>query len=402
MRVLSFSSCFPSTPAPSEGIFVFDRLKAISAHASLRVVHPVACCPLMGPIRRPAGLPESEALDGLPVWHRYYPYVPGVLKRFDGWFYYRGLRRWVARRCRNWQPDILDAHFAWPDGVAVSLLARSLGLPYVITLRGTINPRKEIPCFRARMAPALRCAGAVISVSGPMAETAIEMGAAPERVHVIPNGVDAEAFQPCPRDAARLRLGLDPRRQTLVCVASLKAPKGQRDLLHAAADLASRPMIVLVGPPAAGAGYVQSLRTLAGRLGMSERLKIISAVPRQEVVDYFNAADLTVLPSHSEGCPNVLLESLACGTPPVATAVGGVAQIIRDGDNGLLAPPGNPAALAVALEQALARPWDRAQLRQSVIARSWAVVAEEVTQVFSEAISRSRHCDSGRDGEPSL
>ncbi|MCE5328576.1 MAG: glycosyltransferase [Planctomycetaceae bacterium] len=389
MKILSFSSCFPSTVAPSEGIFVFDRLKAMSQHATLLVVHPIARCPLVGPVRRPARLPAEEVLGGLGVLHRYYRYLPAVLKRFDGWFYYRGLRRWVTQRCRRWRPDILDAHFAWPDGVAVSLLARRLGLPYVITLRGTINPRKDVPCFRRRMAAALRGAGAVISVSSPMAETALEMGAAPDRVHVVANGVDAEVFQPCPRPSARARLGLDPRRPTLVCVASLKAPKGHADLLHAAAGLACQPMVVLVGSPAGGAGYVRFLRGLAGRLGMGERLKIIPGVRRLEVVDYFNAADIAVLPSHSEGCPNVLLESLACGTPPVATAVGGVRQIIRDGDNGLVVPPDNPAALSAALEHALTRQWDRAHLRQSVIARSWAVVAQEVMEIFAQAVKDS-------------
>ena len=222
MKVLSFSSCFPSSAAPTDGIFVFERLSAVAASASVEVVHPAPACPLIGAVgaRRAA---EGHGLIGdLVVHHRRYRYLPGLLKRFDGYFYYRGLFRWVAERCRRDRPDLLDAHFAWPDGVGVSLIARRLGLPYVVTLRGTINPRYRKGCFRVRLGEALRAAAAVISVSGPMAEIAVELGVEPGNVHVIPNGVDGRTFRLIDRAEARRRLGLPADRPLVVCVGSLK------------------------------------------------------------------------------------------------------------------------------------------------------------------------------------
>jgi len=104
------------------------------------------------------------------------------------------------------------------------------------------------------------------------------------------------------------------------------------------------------------------------------------------VADYLNAADVSVLASHSEGCPNVVLESLACGTPVVATAVGAVPDLLRAGQTGLIVPPRDPAALAEALDGALTADWSREAIRASVQDRSWAAVGERVLAVFHEVL----------------
>ena len=386
MRILSFSSCFPSSAAPTEGIFVFDRLSAVAQRAGVAVVHPVAVCPVLGRVCGALPPAEFEMLGGLGVYHRRYRYVPGVLKRFDGWCYYRGLLDWVARRCRRDPPDLLDAHFAWPDGVGVSLVARRLGLPYAVTLRGTINPRYRKRCFRRRLADALRSAAAVISVSTPMARIAVELGAKPRRVYVIPNGVDSAAFGPADRGETRRRLGLPTDRPIVVCVGSLKPAKGQEDLIRAICLMRARPLLVLIGAAGGGAGYVRRLQALAQRLGLDGRVIFAGAVGRAAVAAYFNAADASVLPSRSEGCPNVVLESLACGTPVVAANVGGVGELLGGRDAGLIVRPRDPAAIAAALGQTLARQWPRDAIRSCVHGRSWQTVADEVLGVLRAAV----------------
>ena len=385
MNVLSFSSCFPSGAAPTEGIFVFDRLSAVAERAGVTVVHPVASCPLIGPVgqRRPSQ--GREQIGNLAVHHRRYSYLPGLLKRFDGYFYCRGLRRWAADWCRRNAPDLLDAHFVWPDGVGVSLIARRLRLPYVVTLRGTINPRWRLACFRGRIADALRRAAAVISVSGQMAEIAVALGVEPASVHVIPNGVDGRAFHVADKAAARRRLGLPEDRPVLVCVAALKRPKGQEDLIRALQAVRDRPLLVLVGAPADGTGCAGRLEALARRCGLDGQVRLAGAVGRKSVADYYNAADASVLPSRAEGCPNVVLESLACGTPVVATGVGAVLDLLRSEAAGLIVTPGDTAALARAITEALHRRWSRAAIRSAVEHRTWQAVADEVLEVFRRA-----------------
>lgn len=386
LRILSFSSSLPSSKDPNSGIFVLRRLCALAKHAGLEAVHPVARFPLYKG-SSPCPSREREKIQGLTVHHREYFYFPRVLKRLDGWFYYWGLVGWLRKHFEaSGKPDLLDAHFAWPDGVGVSYLARCLNLPYTVTLRGTINPRYEIPCFRRRMSDALQNASAVISVSKAMANIAAELGAGPRRIYVIPNGVDTSLFSPTPKIAARKQLGLPENAPLIVCVASLKPPKGHRDLIDAASRLAENVHLVIIGAETDRGAYLRHLEALVGEKRLTDRVTFAGSQHYSKMPLYFSAADVSALASHNEGCPNVLLESLACGTPVVATSVGGVPDIVQPGETGELVPVGAPAALADALRTALAKRWSRDHVRQSVSGRSWGCVGEQVLEVFRAVI----------------
>jgi glycosyltransferase involved in cell wall biosynthesis len=388
MKILSFSSCFPSSLRPTEGIFVFDRLSAVAKKANVTVVHPFPSCPLIGPVNG-ARLPPLETIAPLTTYHLQFRYLPGVMKRLDGWFYYRGLLRWVTEHYRQDRPDLLDGHFVWPDGVGVSLLARHSKLPYVVTLRGTINSRTRIPCFRKRITRVLLDAAEIISVSRPMADLAIQLGADPNRVHVIPNGVHTRIFHPIARMDARRQLGLQKDRALLVCVGHLTRPKGQEELIRAMGQIPRGPHLALIGGLAGRGSYLRGLRDLAGRSGLDGNVRFLGCVDRKIVAMYLNAADVSVLPSHTEGCPNVVLESLACGTPVVATRVGAVPDLISPGTTGLIVPPNDPPALASAMTDALNRRWSREVIHRSVANHSWESVAEKVLTVLRSALSRT-------------
>ena len=382
MKILSFSSSFPSSVRKTEGTFVLSRLAAVARKVPLQVVHPVPTCPLLGRLVDRTSFPAEEQLSGLTVHHRRFAYVPRLLKRLDAYFYYRGLLGWLRRYYRRERPDILDGHFAWPDGVGVSYLAAAVRLPYTITLRGTINPRHAIRCFRRRMAVALRGASAVISVSQKMAELATELGVCAGRIHLVPNGVDGQAFRPVARSDARRMLGLDKSSPLIVCVAAVKRQKGHADLLEAVAQLPRNVNLIVVGSETGPGGYERQLSSLAAAKGLAGRATFVGGRPQAEVALYYSAADVSVLPSHSEGCPNVVLESLACGTPVVATRVGGVPEILHPWENGVIVPAQRPAELAEGLRAALARNWSRQSVRRSVVDRSWDLVADEVVEVF--------------------
>ena len=385
MRVLSFSSSFPSRANPASGVFVHRRLRALAEHVDLTVVHPVPWFPLYRPVT-PGSSCRQEEIEGLAVHHPRFFYLPGVLKRFDGWFYCLGLSRWLRRHIRAaGRPDVLDAHFAWPDGVGVSYLARRLDLPYVITLRGTINPRYQVPCFRRRMADALRGASAVISVSRAMASIAVELGADERKVHVIPNGVDTSMFSPMPRAEARRRLGLPEWGPLIVSVASLKPDKGHGEVIEALSRLPKDAHLVIVGAETDRGAYLRSLKSRLREDGLTGRVTFEGPQPHSTMPQYFNAADVSVLASHHEGCPNVVLESLACGTPVVATAVGGVPDLVRPGQNGELVPVNASGVLADALATALDKEWSREAIRETVAGRSWGSVAREVLEVLETA-----------------
>ncbi|MFW5692580.1 MAG: glycosyltransferase [Thermoguttaceae bacterium] len=278
-------------------------------------------------------------------------------------------------------PHVLDAHFIWPDGVAVSLLARRFGLPYVITLRGKIYPCLEVPAQRRQCAEALRGAAAVISVDARMAEIARELGAAPDRVSVIPNGVDLDRFRPADRQEARRRLGLPEQGRLLVTVAHLGVRKGHREAIAALARLPDDVRLLLVGDELRR-GDAARLRRLATSLGIGHRLMLVGSRPPDRVGDYFAAADAGLLASYREGCPNAVLECLACGRPIVATDVGAVPDIIEPRRNGKIVPLHDTEALAVALNGVLNRSWDAGEVRRGV--KSWDEVAQEVEKVLED------------------
>ena len=128
----------------------------------------------------------------------------------------------------------------------------------------------------------------------------------------------------------------------------------------------------------------------AAARGLTERVRFAGGQPQSKVAMYYSAADVSVLASHSEGCPNVVLESLACGTPVVATAVGGVPEILRSGENGLMVAARSPTALADGMRAALARDWSRDRVCRSVADRSWQAVADQVLSVFRSVLGTRR------------
>jgi glycosyltransferase involved in cell wall biosynthesis len=287
---------------------------------------------------------------------------------------------------QEWRPDVLDAHFIWPDGVGVSLLARELGWPYVITLRGKIYPCLEIPSQRQQCAQALRGAAAVISVDDRMARLACELGAGEDRVQVIPNGVDLDRFYPRDKETARRELGLPVEGRLMVSVAHLGRRKGHFETIQALAALPSDVRLVLVGGDAPEGRDARALQRFAHSLGVADRMILAGRQPYERIPLYFAAADISVLASWREGCPNVVLESLASGRPVVASDVGSVSAMIQDCQNGRIVPPQDARSLAKAIDELMNALPPPEQVRGSPAVRSWDQIAEDVCHVLRQAV----------------
>jgi glycosyltransferase involved in cell wall biosynthesis len=188
----------------------------------------------------------------------------------------------------------------------------------------------------------LSAADAVIAVSQNLSERAIAMGADPANTHVIYQGVDTNLFHPGSREAARENLGLSSDEPLLLFVGNLVPVKGPDILLDALALLkltSLRFQCVLIGDGPQRAW----LRARINSLGLNRRVRLVGQIPLEQLPEWYRSADLVVLPSRSEGVPNVLRESIACGTPFIASRVGGVPEIASEDS---LVPPGDPSALA--------------------------------------------------------
>jgi glycosyltransferase involved in cell wall biosynthesis len=308
--------------------------------------------------------------------------IPRLTRLWNGDF----LARAIERRARNDRPDLILAYRIYPDGYAAVKAGQRLGIPVVIGSRG--SDLKLIPAqgrIRANTIHAVRNAGAVLCVSEDLGRIARNLGG--RAVHVIRNGVDRSVFRPMEQGEARRRVGFAEPGRLIVFTGNLVPVKGVPVLLEAVAQLKREGepcTIALIGE-----GVDRSaLEALAGWLGIGKETRFLGAHPASTVALWLNAADVFCLSSESEGMPNVVIEALACGRNVVATAVGGVQELI-DGHNGIVVSPRNPEALAEGLRQSWKREWDREAVARS-FDWSWQQAAARTLEICQEVWSSRR------------
>ncbi len=369
MKALLLSNLFPSSREPTRGVFNRQGFHALSRYCDSRVIAPL---PWWTRARRPREwfVPPLEVVEGLRASYPSYWSIPGR-PALHARGMYHSLRGQILRLRKEFPFDVILAAWAYPDGVAAAHLARELRVPLVTMVLGSdLNEVPRHPALKKQVHWGLQCARRVITVSAALRERAIDLGISGDRVLVQRNGVDGERFRPRDRREARARLGLPSDRPTLCYVGNFYPEKGVAVLLDAMRHLsqAGRGEITLA---MVGGGTLEGeLRAFTAREGLEEQVRFCGRRPHAEVPDWIAAADVLCLPSFREGCPNVVLEALASGRPVVASAVGGVPELLRE-DTGILVPAGDPAALAEALAQAVDRTWDPAALRGSVDCLSW-------------------------------
>ena len=374
-----FSSLFPSAQEPLAGVFIRERMFRVGRELPITVVSPQPWVPLQSVVRlfRPGYRPERlrrERMNGIEVLRPRFIAVPGLLRRLDGLSMAVCAWRTVRRLRNEGRADVIDAHFAYPDGYAASLLARWLGLPFTITLRGTEPRHAAEPALRPRVAGALLAAARVFSVSSSLRDHALRLGVPVQRTQVVGNGVDLQNFTPLDRAEARSRLALPKEARVLVTVGGLVERKGFHRVIDCLPGLlAAQPNLhyLVVGGPSPEGDCTPMLQARVEALGLTDRVHFLGPLPPQELRLPLSAADVFVLASSNEGWANVLLEAMACGLPVVATDVGGNAEVVSRNDLGIVVPFGDGKALQSALDKALRTSWDRQRIRAYAEENQW-------------------------------
>jgi glycosyltransferase involved in cell wall biosynthesis len=393
MNVLVFTALFPNNVQPNHGIFVAERIARVARlpGVSVKVVAPVPWYPPMLPGSRARfrAVWESESRDGLEVHHPRYAMIPKVGMALQGPMMLRSVLSAVRALHARVRFDLIDAHYLYPDGFAAVGLGRAIGLPVVVSARGSdVNRFAGFPRIRPMLQSTLARASAVIAVSDALRDRMIELGTPPQKIAVIPNGVDLTTFALRDRREARERLGL-PDRETILYVGNLVPGKGVEALIDSVAELRGASAgpsrdarLAIVG----GGPLRDALEERVVARGIGGAVRFAGEMPHDALADWYSAANVLCLASEREGWPNVLLESLSCGTPIVATRVGGIPEIVSSDRVGILAD-GAPAAIARALCEALDREWDRAALRAHAEPFTWERAAASVGRVFERALA---------------
>jgi glycosyltransferase involved in cell wall biosynthesis len=372
MKLLTFSTLYPNAQQPNHGLFVETRLRYLVASGQVqsRVVAPIPWFPLRGErwgqYAKYARVPARDERHGIAIEHPRYLALPKVGMNVAPHLMARAMRPVLGRIIdEGYNFDAIDAHYFYPDGVAAVMLGKYFNKPVVVTARGSdINllPRYRIP--RKGIVWAASNARAIITVCSYLKDEMVGLGVRAERITPLRNGVDLQRFAPLDTQAARAALGLTGF--TLLSVGQLVPHKGH--------DLAIRALAMLPGVSllVAGSGPDRNrLEALARQLGVADRVRLVGPVPQTELRNYYNAADLLVLASEREGWANVLLESMACGTPVVASAVCGTPEVVTAPEAGRLMAERTPESLAAAVGLLRAQGADRAATRRYAERFSW-------------------------------
>jgi glycosyltransferase involved in cell wall biosynthesis len=377
-RLVVFTSLFPNAAQPHAGLFIRERMFRVGRHLPLTVVSPRPWFPGQSLIRRlrPGYRPQPAALevqDGVEVRFPRFLALPGLLRRLDGVMMALACLPllWRLKR-QGW--NLIDAHFAYPDGYAAGLIGRWLDLPVSITLRGTELPHSRVPALRARVAHALARATRVFCVSDSLRQLAIGLGMPAARARVIGNGVDLARFHPEPRAEARRRFGLGDAARVLISVGALVERKGFHRVIECLPELLrEQPELhyLIVGGANPEGDMLAELRARVAAAGLEDRVHFLGAIAPDELRWPLSAADVFVLSTRNEGWANVFLEAMACGLPVVATDVGGNREVVCRPELGEIVPFGDQVALTAALREALARDWPRQAILDYAAANAW-------------------------------
>ena len=393
-KILVFSSLFPSQIRPNAGVFIRERMFRVHQEILIIVVSPVPWFPFQGLLRywRPHFRPQPccyEEQQGIQVYFPRFFSIPGLLKSYDGFFMALGSLSTLIKLRKQF--NIIDAHFAYPDGYAATLLGRWLKVPVTITLRGTEVPLSKLPGRKERMLTALKNTSRIFSVSDSLKQHVVSIGVDPEKIRVVGNGIDLLKFFPLDRDIVRAELNIAKDAKVLISVGALVDRKGFHRVIALLPTLVQqypKLLYLIVGGDSPEGNIKSRLQEQVKTLKLEDHVRFLGAYPSEQLKQPLSAADVFVLATANEGWANVFLEAMACGLPVITTDVGGNKEVVNSLELGIVVPFADPEALFSALILALEKDWQASEIIRYAQQNSW----DSRVSVLTEEFRRVGNC----------
>ncbi len=384
LRVLTLATLFPDATRPTFGPFVERQTLGLAAHpdVDLCVVSPVGLPPwplsLHSKYRPFSEVPLEETWKGLRVYRPRFTHIPGTAGRFDVNAIVRSLAPILRRIRADFCFDVIDAEFFFPDGPAAVELGRLFNVPVSIKARGAdIQFWGRQPATRKPILSAGHRADGLLAVATALKEDMIALGMEASKIRVHYTGVDLSLFKAGERESAKAELAI--KGPLVLSVGALIPRKRQALTLEAVATL-DGVTLALIGK----GDDADKLRAQAAQLGISDRVKILGALPHTDIARWLAAADVMCLPSASEGLANAWVEALACGTPVVTTDVGGARELMDRAVSGHIVAP-EVETLAAAIDDLISNPHDPFAVRATAERFTWdantAALFDHLTQL---------------------
>jgi teichuronic acid biosynthesis glycosyltransferase TuaC len=393
MKILVYTTLFPNHLHPNNAIFIKQRMFHFAKlkNCEIKVVAPVPYCPpwpQLGKWYQNSQIKKYEVMDGIEVFHPRYPLIPKLSMPVHGLSLFLSSLKLLKKINQTFPFDLIDGHYIYPDGFAAVLLGKTLKKPVVLSARGSdINQFIRFKSIKPMLRYALNRADHVISVCHALKQEMVTLGINDDKISIIPNGVDTEQFYPLDKKEARKKLSLPHKKRIILSVGSLIPRKGFHVILDAFPKLLQEDnnihfYIIGEGP------FRSSLERQIESLNLTRHVSLVGERPNSELKIWYSAADVFCLASSREGWANVIMESLACGTPVVATNVWGAPEILTSSDIGMLVDR-TPGSLYSVLKTALETTWNRKRIRGHVKDCNWLTVAEEVNSVFLSVLDKN-------------
>jgi len=391
VKTLLFSTLYPNQIQPNFSIFVENRLQQLlaSGEADTKIIAPVPWFPFknnsFGKYAKYAQVASQENRHGVDVFHPRYLVIPRIGMNLAPETLFRSALP-VARKILDsgFDFDLIDAHYFYPDGVAAIKLGNVLNKPVVITARGTdLNLIPEYKKAREKIIWAAQNAKALITVCQALKDVLVNFGIANDKITVLRNGVDLEKFKPSEsRDLLRKELGITGR--TLLSVGHLVERKGHHLIIKAMASLPDFSLLI------AGDGEEMiALASLVKELKLGNRVTMLGSISHADLAKYYAAVDALVLASSREGWANVLLESMACGTPVAATNIWGTPEVVNTPEAGVLIRDREPNSIAASVLKLFENYPDREKTRQYAERFDWTETTQGQLKIFNKVLSRA-------------
>ena len=393
-KILVFSSLFPSQIRPNAGVFIRERMFRVHQEIPIIVVSPVPWFPFQGLLRywRPHFRPQPnhfEEQQGIQVYFPRFFSIPGLLKSYDGFFMALGSLSTLIKLRKQF--NIIDAHFAYPDGYAATLLGRWLKVPVTITLRGTEVPLSKLLGRKERMLTALKNTSRIFSVSDSLKQHVVSIGVDPEKIRIVGNGIDLLKFFPLNRDIVRAELNIAKDAKVLISVGALVDRKGFHRVIALLPTLVQqypKLLYLIVGGDSPEGNIKSRLQEQVKTLKLEDHVRFLGAYPSEQLKQPLSAADVFVLATANEGWANVFLEAMACGLPVITTDVGGNKEVVNSLELGIVVPFADPEALLSALILALEKDWQASEIIRYAQQNSW----DSRVSVLTEEFRRIGNC----------
>ncbi|WP_028571763.1 glycosyltransferase [Desulfonatronum lacustre] len=341
-KILVITMLYPSRESPHFGVFIKREVESMAGLYSQKVIVPI---PWRFSHGRDSALPgdrhDRDARNGIEViYKKYFPLPGAVFLPAKGVWFYLFLVGLIRKIQVDFDFDLIHAHNAYPEGYCGLLIKNEFKKPLIVSCRGNdLNKLPESFVLRPMIRRVLNNADAVITVSKSLARRAVELGTDPDKISLMPKGVDMDVFKPMSKTKARKKLDLPMDKTIVLSVGWLITRKNPFSFTKVLQDCTAaereKLLFVWVGE---GPRRTELEREIKAN-NLEKHVKLAGRRDPAEIAIWMNAADIFMLVSFSEGMPNVLYEAMACGVPVVASNVDGASEVVNHWENGFLVSP---------------------------------------------------------------